>query len=242
MIKDLPLAERPRERLLAHGSAALSHAELLAIVLGTGDAATGRSALAVAQDLLAWCRQREHGDDTRRAADAQALRALVTASPEEFCEVPGIGLAKAARVIAAVELGRRLGRLTVQPTVITSPSAVAGLLHDEMRYLREEHLRVVMLNTKRHVIAVETISIGGLDSTVVHGREVFRAAIKRSAASIILAHNHPSGDPTPSQDDLVITRRLIEAGNVIGIDVVDHIIIGDSRYVSLREMHGQWFR
>lgn len=235
-IKELPESDRPRERLWAQGPEVLSNAELLAIVLGTGHAATARSALTLAHDLLRWARGRAAG-----GGDQHGLRYLAGARPDELCQLPGVGPAKAVRIVAAVELGRRLAAAGPRPTRVHRASDVAALLHDEMRYHRREHLRVVLLSTRRDVIAVDTVSIGGLDGTVVHPREVFRTAIQRSASALILVHNHPSGDPTPSPDDLEVTRRLIEAGRIVGIDVLDHVILGDRRYVSLREMNETWF-
>jgi len=238
-IKELPEGERPRERLWRHGPGALSTAELVAILLGTGNAATSQSALSLAQGLLQWALRRETGDVRR--AGATGLRELAAARPDELCQVPGIGPAKAVRVVAALELGRRLAGEGLRPIRIRRASEVAALLHEEMRYYRKEHLRVVLLSTRRHVLAVETVSIGGLDGTVVHPREVFRAAMQRAASALILVHNHPSGDPAPSPDDLEVTRRIIEAGRIVGIDVLDHIILGDRRYVSLRELYESWF-
>lgn len=238
-IKELPLGERPRERLWHQGPGALSNSELVAILLGTGNAATSQSALTLAQGLLQWARRREAGDAHRRGTTG--LRELAAARPDELCQVPGIGPAKAVRVVAAMELGRRLAGEGVRPVRIRRASEVAALLHEEMRHYRKEHLRVVLLSTRRHVLAVETVSIGGLDGTVVHPREVFRPAIQRAASALILVHNHPSGDPTPSPDDLEATRRLLEAGRIVGIEVLDHIILGDRRYVSLRELYESWF-
>lgn len=245
-IKELPEYERPRERLWHHGPQALSVGELLAILLGSGHAATARSALGLAHSLLSWAHRRQIGDGIAsqpgRHGGGSGLKYLATARPDELCQVAGIGPAKAVRIVAALELGRRLATMAPRPLQIRQASDVAALLHEEMRYYQNEHLRVVILNTKRHVLAVDTVSIGGLDSTIVHPREVFRMAIQRSASALILVHNHPSGDPTPSPDDQQVTRRMIEAGRIIGIDVLDHIVLGDQRYVSLRETHEQWFR
>jgi DNA repair protein RadC len=149
----------------------------------------------------------------------------------------GIGHAKALQVQASIELGRRLVR-TAQPETVTirSPRDVSLLMMEELRYLQKEHFVCLFLNTKNHVIGQETLSIGSLNASIVHPREVFLAAIKRSSASIICVHNHPSGDPTPSPEDIEITRRLVEAGSVIGIEVLDHVIIGDLESVSLKEL------
>lgn len=219
MLRDLPHEERPRERMMQYGAEALSHAELLAILLRTGT--QQESALHLAQRIL---------------MQAGNLRQLVDLSLEEMMEIKGIGTAKALQLKAGIELGRRLAlsRHTLSPA-IRSPRDVSDLLSEQLRYLQKEHFVCLFLNTKNVVIAQETLSIGSLNAAVVHPREVFRAAIKCSSASIICAHNHPSGDPTPSKEDVQLTQRLIEAGSIVGIDVLDHVVIGDGQYVSLKE-------
>ncbi|CRF28951.1 DNA repair protein RadC [Mycobacterium tuberculosis] len=158
-------------------------------------------------------------------------------SIEQFTEIKGIGAAKALQIQAGIELGRRLARSAMNETVtIRSPQDVASLLMEDMRYLQKEHFVCLFLNTKNHVIGQETLSMGSLNASIVHPREVFRAAIKRSSASIVCAHNHPSGDPTPSPEDVQITKRLVQAGDIVGIDVLDHIVIGDQRFASLKEL------
>lgn len=239
-IKELPAAERPRERLWRHGPGVLSTTELLAILIGTGNGAASQSALDVARRLLGWCRYRAAGE--RREGEASPLLYLPGARPDELCQVQGVGPAKAVRVLAAVELGRRLATRAPRQAVVRRAADVASLLHEDMRHHRREHFRAVLLNTRRYVLAVETISVGGLDETVVHPREVFRTAIQRSASALILVHNHPSGDPTPSPNDLEVTRRLIEVGRLVGIDVLDHVVLGNRRYASVRDMHEAWFR
>lgn len=238
-IKELPESERPRERLLAAGPGSLATSELLAILIGTGNATTSESALDLAKRLLRWSLQQDSGDIEGPASNP--LRYLAVARPEELCQVDGIGIAKAVRIVAAIELGRRLSAVAPRRQVVREAGDVAGLLHESMRHLRREHLRAVLLDTKRQIIAIDTVSVGGLDSTVVHPREVFRKAIQRSASAVILVHNHPSGDPTPSPDDLAVTKRLIEAGRMLGIDILDHIILGDGRYVSIRDLYAGWF-
>lgn len=229
-IKELPPDERPRERLLAIGAAMLSNVELLAILLGTGDRASGASAIDLALRLLRFAGRRGPG-----------IGALAGLRPEELCRIPGIGVAKAARIVAAMELGRRLGASTPARATIQGPTDVADLLGEAMRRLQREHFKVLLVNTKNQVLGIETISIGTLDQTTVHPREVFRAAISRGAAAVILAHNHPSGDPHPSPDDLAVTRRFIEVGRLMGIPILDHVIIGDGRHTSIRELHTVWF-
>lgn len=218
LVRDLPRGERPRERLQRLGPEHLSTAELLAIILRTG--ARGQGALQLATALLS-------GPDS--------LRRLVNSPVEELAGVPGIGMAKACSIKAALELGRRLGSESAARPSIRSPQDVSRLLMEEMRYLEKEQFRVLLLNTKHQVLAIEVVSLGDLTSTIVHPREIFKEAVRRAAAAVILAHNHPSGDPTPSREDLEITRRITEAGKILGIEVLDHIIIGDNRYISLRE-------
>ncbi|SDD24183.1 DNA repair protein RadC [Paenibacillus sp. UNCCL117] len=219
-LRDVPNEDRPRERMMQHGAEALSNAELLAILLRTGTIA--ESAVRLAERLL-----RESG----------GLRKLADVSIEQLTEIKGIGAAKALQIKAGIELGRRMARSAMNDAVtIRSPQDAAALLMEDMRYLQKEHFVCLFLNTKNHVIGQETLSMGSLNASIVHPREVFRAAIKRSSASIVCAHNHPSGDPTPSPEDIQLTQRLVEAGEIVGIEVLDHLIIGDRRFVSLKEL------
>ena len=219
MLRDLPSDDRPRERMLKGGPSALSNAELLAILLRTGTHA--ESVVALAQRVL---------------QEAGSLRGLSDVSVEQLTGIRGIGEAKAMQLQAGIELGRRMARSVMEDRVkIRSPQDVASLLKEELRYLQKEHFIVLFLNTKNFVIGQETLSMGSLNASIVHPREVFRAAIKRSSASIVCAHNHPSGDPTPSAEDIELTQRLVEAGKLIGIEVLDHLVIGDSGFVSLKE-------
>lgn len=150
--------------------------------------------------------------------------------------VKGIGECKASQILAVVELGKRISTQSVEEKVkVTSPIDIINLLMEDMRYLKKEHFKVAILDTKNQIITIENISVGNLNSSIVHPREVFNAAIRRSANSIILIHNHPSGDPTPSREDINITNRIIDAGNIIGIKVLDHLIIGDNKYISFKE-------
>lgn len=218
-LREIPHEDRPRERMQQYGAQALSNAELLAILLRTGT--YRESAVQLAQRIL---------------QEAGSLRGLVGMSIDEMMETKGIGLAKALQLKAGIELGRRLAASSLQETVtIRSPQDVYSLLSEDLRYLQKEHFVCLFLNTKNHVLAQETLSIGTLNASLVHPREVFLAAIRRSSASIICVHNHPSGDPTPSPEDIQMTRRLVEAGQIIGIDVLDHVIIGDRGYISLKE-------
>lgn len=219
MLREVPHEDRPRERMLQLGAGALSHAELLAILLRTGT--VSESALHLANRIL---------------SESGGLRSLVDMSKDQLTQIKGIGDAKALQIQAGIELGRRLSKSSYEERVtIRSPKDIANLMSEELRYLQKEHFVVLFLNTKNHVLAQETLSMGSLNASIVHPREVFRAAIKRSSASIICVHNHPSGDPTPSPEDISLTGRLVEAGAIIGIEVLDHVIIGDQRFISLKE-------
>ena len=204
--------------MLAFGAQALSNAELLAILLRTGN--PQETALEVAQRLL---------------SQPGGLRYLAEASLEELKGQRGIGLAKAAQIKAAIELGRRLAAFRPERPVIKGPADAAHLLMDEMRYLDREHFRTISLNTKNRVLAIDNVAVGSLNSSYVHPREVFKGPVRRSAAAVILVHNHPSGDPAPSLEDIQVTRRLVEAGKVLGIEVLDHLILGDGSFVSMKE-------
>ena len=218
-VRDLPAAERPRERLALRGPGGLSAAVLIAVVLGTGGA--GRSATAVAEEALA-----------RHAS----VGALARASHAELAVVPGVGAAKAARLAAAFELGRRsladwpAGRWTIR-----SPRDVADRLLVEMGRLEREELRVLSLNTKNVVLRASSCYAGNVSASLVRVGELFRDAVRLDASGVILVHNHPSGDPTPSPDDLHLTAEAIAAGRLLDIDVLDHVVVGHDSWVSLRD-------
>ncbi|MCU9614014.1 DNA repair protein RadC [Caldibacillus lycopersici] len=219
MIKDFPKEERPRERFIHNGPESLSNQELLALILRTGTRT--ESVLQLSQRLL---------------THFEGLRMLKEASLEELMNINGIGEAKAIQLLAAVELGRRIANLTFDDRyVIRSPEDGAKYVMEDMRFLNQEHFVCLFLNTKNQVLHKQTIFIGSLNASIVHPREIFREAFRRSAASIICLHNHPSGDPGPSREDIEVTKRLAECGKMIGIELLDHIIIGDKRYVSLKE-------
>ena len=211
--------DRPRERLDALGPAALSDAELIALLLRTGD--RGRNALAVANDLL----ERQGG-----------LQGLSSAGCGELGQSTGIGPAKSASVRAALEIGRRLaGRRLSAGSVIRSPSDVYRHFHPSLRDARQERFVVVLLDARQRVLRSEVVSQGTLTASLVHPREVFRPALRDAAAALVLVHNHPSGDPTPSAEDREVTSRLAKAGELLGIRVVDHVVVAERGFCSLRE-------
>ncbi len=219
MIKDIPREDRPRERLIELGAGQLSNQELLAILLGSGT--KQESVTSLAQRLL---------------IHFEGVILLKDATIEELTAIRGIGAAKAVLILSAIELGRRIQQMKpVERYIIRSPEDGADFVMEEMRELKQEHFIVLFLNTKNQVLHRQTIFIGSLNASIVHPREVFKEAVKRSAASIICAHNHPSGDPTPSQEDIQVTRRLQECGKMIGIELLDHLVIGDRKFISLKE-------
>lgn len=222
-IKEWPEDERPRERLMKLGTDALSEAQLLAIVLSTGNASSGQSALDLAMQLV-----RTFG----------GLRALDAASIAELCQLKGIGPAKATTIKAALELGKRLSGEPAQRNFkVTSPQDLVNYFQPRLQHLRKEVFKAVLLNTKHQVLKDVTVSEGSLSASLVHPREAFLPAIKESAAAVIFLHNHPSGDPTPSAEDKELTLRLAEVGQLVGINVLDHIIIGTGTpgYLSFRD-------
>lgn len=218
-IKDLPSCERPRERLRDYGASSLSNSELLAITIRTGS--RSKSALDLASKLL---------------ARFGGLGGLTRASSGELCVEHGLGEAKAAQIKAALELGRRL--LSTQPeerAVVKSPEDIANLLMAEMSFLDQEHLRVVLLNTKNQVISIPEVYKGSVNTSHIRTSEIFREAIRGNCPALIVVHNHPSGDPTPSEEDIHVTEQIVDAGKLLNIEVLDHLIIGQQKYVSLKE-------
>jgi DNA repair protein RadC len=220
MIRDLPQGERPRERLKAYGAKHLSNTELIAILLRTG--MQGENVLAVSSRLLA------HFD---------GLAGLGRTTFAELCAQRGLSEAKACQLLAALELGRRFVSLApAERMVINSPEDVANLMMAEMAVLDQEHLRVLLLNTRNEVLSIQEIYIGNVNSSVVRPAEVLRPAVRDNAPSVIVVHNHPSGDPTPSPEDVSITKELLAAGKLLGVELLDHLVIGSGgRYVSLNE-------
>jgi len=218
-VHDLPLSERPRERLFKLGSEALSATEVLALILGRG--IKGESVIMTSQKLLS-----RFGD----------LKGVANASVEELTQTRGIGTAKAAQIKAALELSKRLeADVNEKPKqMLKSPEDVAAVMRSKLKGKKKEHFWVICLDTRNRLINHKLVSIGSLDTSIVHPREVFKEAVSSSAASVIFVHNHPSGDPEPSKEDVELTKRLAKAGEIIGIDVLDHIIVCDRSYLSLK--------
>jgi DNA repair protein RadC len=218
-ITDLAESQRPRERLAKHGPRALSNAELLAILLRVG--VSGENAVQVGQRLL---------------LKFGGVTGLHRAGFDEVCDQHGVGPAKAAQIKAALELGHRLSLESPEerPTVHSPEDAVALVRYD-MSALEQEQLRVMMLDTRNRVLDIAEVYQGSLNSSQVRIGELFKSAIRRNAAAVIVIHNHPSGDPTPSPDDVAITRAIVQAGKLLDIDVLDHLVIGAGRHVSLKE-------
>jgi DNA repair protein RadC len=220
-IHDLPVADRPRERLQRLGVEALSAQEILAVILGRGIA--GESVMVTAQRLL---------------GHFGGIKGVAGASLEELSQVRGIGLAKAAQIKAAVELASRVEGYSesTRKTIVKTPEDVARLVLGRLKDKKKEYFLAVLLDTRNQLIKVAEISVGSLDSSIVHPREVFKEAISASAAAVIFVHNHPSGDTEASEDDVKLTKRLDEAGEIIGIEVLDHIIIGGKNHASLKRL------
>jgi DNA repair protein RadC len=225
-IKDLPDSERPRERLVRDGADALKSTELIAILLRTG--LKGTSVIMVAEQML---------------AKFATLENLARASVDDLRQIKGVGRDKAVTLVAAFTLARKMAKeLREESPVLDNPETIVALLREDNRQYEVEHFQVLLLNTRRRLIRVETISQGTLDTILVHPREVFKSAIAANASAIVLVHNHPSGDPAPSESDIKVTRDLIRAGQLLKIDVLDHVILGRlsnqraQDYASLREL------
>ncbi len=218
-IKEMPEDERPREKLIKYGAENLSNAELLALIIRVGN--KSRTAVELSQDIY-----NKFG----------GLKALNYLTINQLKKMNGIGTAKAVQISSLVELSKRIASLNrEEKDIIKSPKDAAQILMPELRYLTQEVFKIILLDIKNQIIAIPMISKGGLSSSIVHPREVFKEAIKHSSAAMLLIHNHPSGIPEPSRDDINITKKLIDAGKIVGIDVLDHIIIGDGIFVSMKE-------
>ena len=218
-VRDLPKSERPRERLIKFGPEALSAQELLALIIGRG--IPKKSVMNIAQELLA-----RFGN----------IKAISQASIAGLSEIKGVGLAKAAQLKACFELGKRQD---LEPELknydIKNPQSVVKAIRASIKDKAKEHFKLILLDTRNKIIGISTISIGTLNASLVHPREIFKEAIIHNSASVVLAHNHPSGDPEPSDEDLTITKRLVKSGKILGIEVIDHIIIGKTGFSSFKE-------
>jgi DNA repair protein RadC len=217
VIADLPIDERPRERLMRHGAATLSDAELIAILIGSG--MRGKNAVEVARDII-----------------DQGIVGIARREVAEIAAVSGVGPAKAARIAAAVELGRRLSSFRGEERdPVRDPEAIARHLIARYSHHVQERLGAVFLDAKNRIIREREVYVGTLNMTTVSTRDVLRLALQENAAAVIIFHNHPSGDPAPSAEDLLFTKKMVEAGGLMGIDVLDHLILGANRWVSLRQ-------
>lgn len=219
-IREMADTEKPREKMMRSGRETLSNAELLAILIRTGT--DGKSAVDVAGEVL--------------AMDKRGLVYLAECTASELAGIRGIGNAKACQIMAAVEIGQRIATSPRPPAERASGvMEIVDIYMERMRYYKKEFFNALLLNAKNEIISEENISVGDLSSSQVHPREAFNPAIRKSAASVVFVHNHPSGDPTPSREDIGVTMRLMEAGEILGIRVLDHIIIGDGTYVSFKQ-------
>jgi DNA repair protein RadC len=217
LIRELPATERPRERLKQYGAASLSNSKLVAIILRTG--AASESVLNLSARLLT------------------KFRGLAKAGFGELCQERGLGEAKAAQLQAALELGRRLMSTQLEERlVVKSPADIANMLQAEMSFLEQEELRLVLLNTKNQVLAIPRVYKGNVNTSLIKVGELFKEAVRENCPALVVVHNHPSGDPTPSPEDIKVTEQIVKAGKLLDIEVLDHVIIGQQRYISLKEI------
>jgi DNA repair protein RadC len=230
-VTDMPSSERPRERLLSHGAKSLATAELLAILLGTGQGPGKLSAVGLGQFIL-----QSLSRDQR-----DPMGVLREVSAQELMEVPGIGPAKATTILAALELGKRV--LQARPpekTVVDDPSVAAAALSHELMWQTQERFAVLFLDVKHRILGSKVITIGTATETLAHPRDIFREVLRHGATRIIIAHNHPSGSLEPSSEDIALTRQLLEAANILGVPLLDHLILGNGDYASLRQTTALW--
>lgn len=230
-VADLPATERPRERLMSHGAKSLSTAELIAILLGTGQGAGKLSAVGLGQYIL-----RHLGENQR-----DPLTALREVSIQELTQIPGVGIAKASTIVAAIELGKRV--LYSRPpdrTIIDDPSVAAAALSSDLMWQAQERFAVLMLDIKHRLTGTQIISVGTATETLAHPRDIFREVIRQGAVRVIVAHNHPSGNVEPSPEDIHLTRQLLNGGQLLGIPLLDHLILGNGDYRSLRQTTTLW--
>jgi DNA repair protein RadC len=219
-VRDLPRSERPRERLIRFGADKLSSQELLALVIGRG--IPQRSVMTIAQELI---------------ARFGSIQGISNATITELSHIKGIGMARATQLKAVFELGKRQEiekENNYESYDIRDPQGVVRAVRKTIKDKAKEHFKLILLNTRNKIIGLSTVSIGTLNASLVHPREVFKDAIRHSASSVVVAHNHPSGNPEPSEEDLKITRRLVDSGKILGIEVLDHIIIGKNAFISLK--------
>lgn len=217
-LSDIPKEYKPREKLLKYGSNLLKDEELLAIIIGTGS--KEEDVLKLSKKIL---------------NDSGGIHGLLTCSAQEFISIKGIKNAKAAKILAVCEIYKRLSKPTKKITSIKKPLDVFNLMMSDISFKKQEIFVVITLNSKNNIVSKKEIFKGSLNSSLVHPREVFKEALKDSAASIVVCHNHPSGDPTPSKEDIGVTKRIAECGKIMGIELLDHVIIGNNEYVSLKE-------
>jgi DNA repair protein RadC len=230
-IADLPSSERPRERLIAQGTKSLTTAELLAILLGTGQGAGKLSAVGLGQFLLQ--KLGEHQRDP--------LTVMRDVSIHELTQIPGIGEAKACTILAAIELGKRvLASAPTERTVVDDPAVAAAVLSTELMWQAQERFAILLLDVKHRLLGKRIISIGTATETLAHPREIFREIIRQGGVRAVVAHNHPSGTVEPSPEDIALTRQLLQGGQLLGIPLLDHLILGDGNYTSLRQTTTLW--
>lgn len=220
MVKDLPFEEQPKNKLAMYGASSLSNAELLSLLISQGS--KQESELRLAEKVLA--KYKDLG-----------LPGLVHTSVEELSSIPGMTKAKSSRILAAVELSRRFATAQAKIEVVHAPEDAAHYAMPRFKFEQKEHFAVMLLNTKNHILGLKDVSVGSLSASIVHPREVFQTALRYAAAAIILFHNHPSGDPSPSREDIHVTQRLVKSGTIMDIPVLDHIILGNNHFVSLKE-------
>ena len=230
-VADLPTTERPRERLLAQGPKSLSTAELIAILLGTGQGPGKLSAVGLGQHLLQ--KLGEHQRD--------ALSVLRDISAPELMQVPGIGPAKATSILAAIELGKRVlhSRPSDRP-IIDDPAIAASILGNDLMWQSQERFAVLLLDVKNRLLGTQVITIGTATETLAHPRDIFREVIRQGATRVIIAHNHPSGNVDPSQEDILLTRQLLNGAQILGLPILDHLILGNGNHLSLRQVTRLW--
>ncbi|MGP1385952.1 MAG: RadC family protein [Thainema sp.] len=230
-VADIPTTERPRERLLTHGAKSLATAELIAILLGTGQGAGKLSAIGLGQYIL-----QELGQHQR-----DPLAVLRGVSPQELMDIPGIGPAKAATILAAIELGKRVIQTKpAERTVVDDPAIAAAALSHDLMWQSEERFAILLLDIKHRLLGTQVLTIGTATETLAHPREIFRSVLRQGATRVIVAHNHPSGNVEPSNEDLQLTRQLLRGAQFLDIPLLDHLILGDGNFKSLRQTTSLW--